>query len=90
MLRETAQSKERILADAKEAAQRETQKMVEEAQKQIRRERETAIAEIRSQVATMAVDIAEKILRGELKDKDRQTELANRLLDEVQREQIVQ
>jgi F-type H+-transporting ATPase subunit b len=85
MLRETALSREDILADAKEVAQRETQKIVEEAQKQIRLEREAVITEIHSQVAIMAIDIAEKILRSELQEKERQMGLVNKMLDEIQR-----
>ena len=43
MLRETARTKEELLANAKETAQRETHKIVEEAQKQVRMEREAAL-----------------------------------------------
>ncbi|MCL2097802.1 MAG: F0F1 ATP synthase subunit B [Bacteroidales bacterium] len=88
ILRETSQTKERILADAKEAAQRETQKMLQETQKQIRLEHEAALTEIRSQVAILAVDIAEKILRNKLKEKDCQMDLLNRMIDEAQRENL--
>jgi len=88
MLRDTAQSKDRILADAKEIAQRETQKMLEETQKQIRLEREAALTEIRSEVVALAVSIAEKILRNELKEKDNHLKLMNRLIDEAQRENL--
>jgi F-type H+-transporting ATPase subunit b len=88
MLRETAKSKERILADAKEIAQRETRKILDETQKQIRLEREAALTEIHNQVAILAVDIAEKILRNELKEADHQMELLNRMLDEARREKL--
>ena len=90
MLRETSQSKKQILSEAKEVAQHETQKMLDEAQKQIRREREVALAEIRGQVAVMAIEIAERVLRNELKEKGRQMELVNRLLDETQRDELLQ
>jgi F-type H+-transporting ATPase subunit b len=83
MLRETAQSKEQILADAKETAITQTQKLIEEAQKQIRLERAAITADLRSQVAIMAVNVAEKILRSELKEKNRQEALMNTLLDEA-------
>jgi len=87
MLRETTQSREQILAEAKEVAQRETQKILEDNQKQIRLEREAAISEIHSQVVILAVDIAEKILRKELKEKDHQM-LLNRMMDEAERENL--
>lgn len=88
MLRETAQSKEQILSDAKENAQRETQKIIDAAQKQIRLEREAVLAEMRSEVAVLAIEIAEKVLRHELQEKDRQTELINRLLGEARRDKL--
>lgn len=86
ILRETTKNKEAILAEAKEAARKETQKMLEEARKQMILERETAMAEMRSQVAVLAVDIAEKVLRSELKDREPQLELVDRLLGEVKKD----
>lgn len=88
MMRETIKSKEQVLVDAKEIAQRETQKMIEGAQKQIRLEREAAFTEIHNQVIVLAVDIAEKVLRNELKEKDHHIGLINRLLDEARREKL--
>ena len=83
MLRETAQLKEQIVADAKEAAQRETIKMMEETKKQIRLEREAMLAEVHGQVAMVAIGVAEKVLRRELQEKDHQMDLINHLLDET-------
>jgi F-type H+-transporting ATPase subunit b len=88
MLRETAQSKEQILADAKETAQRETQKLIDAAQKQIRLEREAVLAEMRSEVAILAIDIAEKVLRNKLKEEERHTEFMNRLIEEARRNKL--
>ena len=88
MLRETAQLKEQIVADAKEAAQRETIKMMDETKKQIRLEREAVLAEVHSQVAMVAIGIAEKVLRHELQEKDRQMDLINYLLDETQQNKL--
>ncbi len=84
ILREAAQTKDKIVAEAKDSARKEAQKLLEDAQKQIRREKDAALTEIRSQVAVLAVDIAEKVLRNELKDKAPQLELVNRLIDEAQ------
>ena len=87
LLRETERMKEQILADAKEAAQKVSQTMQDDARKQIRLEKEAAMADIRSQVALLAVEIAEQVLRGELQDKKTQIDLIDRLLDEAKREQ---
>ena len=84
MLRETVRIKEQILADAKERSQRETQKMMAEAKKQIRLEREAVMAEVHSKAAMMAIGIAEKVLRRELQDENRQMDLIHNLFDDIQ------
>ena len=88
MLRETSQIRDHILSDAKDVAQREAQKILREAQKQITREREVVLMEMRGQVAVMAIDIAEKVLRNELTGKTRQIDYVNRLLEEAQQEHL--
>jgi len=82
MLRETAQIRDQILSEAKETAQRSTQKFVEETRKQIRLERAAALTEVRNQVAILSIDIAEKILRNELKERSSHTDYVNKLLEE--------
>ncbi len=86
VLREAEKIKEQILAEAVETARKESARMQEETRKQIRLEKEAALAALRSQVAILAVDVAEKVLRGELKDKEPQLELVDRLLDEMRSE----
>ena len=88
MLRETALSREQILADAKETASGETKRLIDLAQNQIRMEREAVLAQMRSEVAILAIEIAEKVLRQELKEKEHHTELMNRLIDEARRDKI--
>ncbi len=86
IMREAEKARDHVLAQAVEAARKETARMQEEARKQIRLEKEAALAALRSQVAILAVDVAEKVLRGELKDKEPQLELVDRLLDEMRSE----
>ncbi|MCL2727660.1 MAG: F0F1 ATP synthase subunit B [Bacteroidales bacterium] len=88
MLRETAQIREQILSEAKELARQKTEKFVQETKKQIGLERAAALTEVRNQAVVMAVDIAEKILRKELKEKDRHMEYVNRLLEDECRNHI--
>ena len=51
--------------------------------KQIQIEKEEAIRDIRKQVAILSVDIAEKVLRKNLDDKEEQMGMIDRMLDEV-------
>ena len=69
----------RILREAME----ERDKIVHEARKQIQMEKDEAIRDIRRQVAVLSVDIAEKVLRKSLEDKDAQMGMIDRMLDEV-------
>jgi F-type H+-transporting ATPase subunit b len=83
ILKEAAKMKEQIISDAKDKAQVEAEKIIENAKVAIRKEKENAIKDIRAQVAELSIGIAEKVLRSELADKQSQTEMINKLLDEV-------
>ena len=58
-------------------------KIKEDAQKSIENEKQAAIAEIKKQIATMSVDIAEKLLRKELENKSKQEELVAGLVNDL-------
>ena len=62
MLKEARSLKDKIVADAKEEAQAEASKLMEQAQANIQAEQNAALAEIKTQVATLSVDIAEKVV----------------------------
>jgi F-type H+-transporting ATPase subunit b len=83
ILNEASLSKEMLIKDAKEKASIEASKLITEARKQILLEKEDAIRDIRRQVAELSVDIAEKVIRGQLEKKTEQMDMINRLLDEI-------
>ena len=83
IMNEAAQMRDQLVKDAKEKAGIEAAKLVEEARKQILIEKEDAIRDIRRQVAELSVDIAEKVIRGQLDKKEEQMGMINRLLDEI-------
>ena len=83
IMNEAAQTRDLLIKDAKEKAGVEAVKLIEDARKQILIEKEDAIRDIRRQVAELSVDIAEKVLRGQLEKKDEQMNMINRLLDEI-------
>ncbi len=56
---------------------------MDEAKAAIEQEKKAAIADIRQQVATLSVEIAEKVLRANLKDNQSQMDLIDRMLDDV-------
>ncbi|EAR16539.1 MULTISPECIES: F0F1 ATP synthase subunit B [Robiginitalea] len=83
MLKEARQIKEKMIADAKEQAQVEGDKMIRAAQQSIEGEKKAAIADIKNQVASLSVEIAEKVLRDELGNKDKQLKLVDTLVDDI-------
>lgn len=83
ILHKTNRACDLMLKDAKEKAQAEAGRIIVNAQKQILIEKEDAIRDIRRQVAVLSVDIAEKLIRGQLEKKEEQMNVINRLLDEI-------
>lgn len=83
IMNDAAQTRDMLIKEAKEKAGIEAAKLVDEARKQILIEKEDAIRDIRRQVAELSVDIAEKVIRGQLDKKDEQMVMINRLLDEI-------
>jgi len=57
--------------------------MIEQAQGAIESEKKAAMAELKSHVASLSVDIAEKVVRQELSNKDKQLKLVEDMLGEA-------
>lgn len=83
ILKEASQTRDRVIKEARVRAQLEAQKALEETRLQIVAEKESALNDIRQQVAILSVDVAEKILRKDLKSEKEQLELVDRLIDEM-------
>ena len=72
-----------MIADAKDEAQAQASKMIEQAQAAIESEKKAAMAELKNHVAGLSIDIAEKVVRQELSNKDKQLELVESMLGEA-------
>ena len=83
ILKEAKQVKDQIIGEAKAAAQTEGNKIIEKAKIEINSQKAIAMADVKNQIATLSVDIAEKILRKQFEDKHKQDELVADLLKEV-------
>ena len=86
ILKEAAETREAIVEQAQEKARQEGARLLEDARMAIEQEKKAAIADIRSQVAALSVEIAEKVLRANLKDDASQMDLINRMLDDVNKQ----
>ena len=83
MLKEAREMKEKIVADAKNEAQAQGQKMIEQAKAAIESEKNAAMNELKLQVSTLSLSIAEKVLKDELSNKEAQTKLVEKMLGDV-------
>ncbi len=83
MLKEAREIKEKMIQDAKADAQAQGHKMIEQAKAAIESEKNAALSELKSHVATLSLDIAEKLLKNELSDKSAQVKLVEKMLDDV-------
>ena len=83
MLKEAREMKEKIVADAKNDAQAQGQKMIEQAKAAIESEKNAAMNELKLQVSTLSLSIAEKVLKDELSNKEAQTKLVEKMLGDV-------
>lgn len=83
MLKEAREMKDSIITEAKGEAQAQATKVIEQAKATIESEKHAAIAEIKNQVAELSLEIAEKVMRSELSDKNKQIKLVEDMLKEV-------
>ena len=83
LLKEARISGANLLAKAKEDAKLEADKILSQAQDAIQNEKRAAINELKNQVAQISLEIAEKVIEGELEDKDKQTSLVEKLLKDA-------
>ena len=83
ILKEAREIKDTIIAEAKTQATVEADKVMDSAREQINNEKMAAITELKNQVADLSIDIAEKVLKSELKDADKQKEMVNNALKEA-------
>jgi F-type H+-transporting ATPase subunit b len=83
MMKEAREIKEKMINDAKSEAQAAGEKMIEQAKAAITSEKNAAMAELKNQVSSLSLEIAEKVLRDELSNKDSQTKLVEKMLGDA-------
>ena len=83
LLKEALQIKEKMIADASGEAEEKANAMILKAQESIRTEKQAALSEIKAQVASLSIEIAEKVVKKELDNKEDQMRLVDNMLDDV-------
>ena len=83
LLRHARLTSEKIIEDARLKATEEADRIVETARENINYEKMKAMHELKNQIATLSIDIAEKVLRGELSDRTKADNIIVRELEEA-------
>ena len=83
MLKEAREIKDKWIADSKEQAKVEGDKMIKLAQATIESEKKAAVADIKNQVAELSIEIAEKVIKEQLSNKDKQLKLVDDMLRDI-------
>ena len=72
ILKEAREIKDNVINDAKNQAKLEADKILNITKDQIKNEKLAAITELKNQVADLSIEIAEKVIKSELQDSDKQ------------------
>ena len=83
MLKEAKELGEQIVGEAKKKASEEAEKVVESARQAIESDKVAALGEIKKQVASLSVEIAEKVLRHQFEDDQQQKDYFQDLMKDV-------
>ncbi|MDZ7613431.1 MAG: F0F1 ATP synthase subunit B [Flavobacteriaceae bacterium] len=83
MLKEAREIKESLITEAKDEAKMQADKIITQAKTTIENEKQAAIVELKKQVAELSVGIAEKVIKDELSNKEKQIRLIDKMLDEA-------
>jgi F-type H+-transporting ATPase subunit b len=83
ILREAREMKDQIVAEAREQAKSDAEKLIAAAREAVNNEKLAAMAELKIHVASLSLDIAERVVRQSLSNDQNQKELVEKLLQET-------
>ena len=83
MIKDAKATTSKMIEDAKSTAKEEGNKMIASAKESINSEKAAAISELKIQVASFSIEIAEKVVRGELSSDAKQKALAEKLVADI-------
>ena len=83
LLKEARGLKNSMISQAKDEAKSEAQKIIESANEAILNEKNAAVSDIKKQVASLSIEIAEKLLKEKLSDDNKQMKIVEDLIKDV-------
>ena len=84
ILRNARLAGEQIVEDARAKATVEADRIVENARENINYEKLKAMHDLKNQIANLSIEIAEKLIKSELEDKQKATEFVAKELEDAQ------
>jgi F-type H+-transporting ATPase subunit b len=72
MLKEAKETKDKMIAEAKDQAKAEAAKVIADAQQAIQAQKMAAITDVKNQMGNLVIEVSEKVLRRELSNKAEQ------------------
>ena len=83
MLKEAKETKDAIIAEARNKAKEDAQKIVASAMSEIDNQKKAAVTEVKNMAGLMAIEIAEKVIKKELKGNPEQEAFVNSLVNDI-------
>lgn len=84
MLRHARLTSDQIIEDAKFKAQADADRIRQNAVESIQFEKQKALTDLKNEIATLSIEIAEKLIRQELSDKQKANDLIERELQHTE------
>ena len=84
ILKEARQLKDNIINEAKDKAKVEADKIVANARQEIINQKNAALVEVKNKAGVLALDIAEKVIKRQLKNDSEQQDFVQKLVGEIE------
>ncbi len=83
MLKEAREIRDNMVEESKQKAKDEAEKILVQARETIENEKKAALHDLRNTVGTLAIEVAEKVLRSELTNTDKSKGLVDDYLNDI-------
>lgn len=83
MIKDAKATSTKMIDDSRNKAKEEADKIMKNAQVSIAAEKHAAIADLKNQVATIALEIAEKVVHEQMTDDEKQKALASKFAEDI-------